>query len=236
MEHSPLRDHIKEIADDNFIFQIIADKDPLVQVNGLWLIKNYSYNCDKGTRIYLIAIISEIIKDPEFSPDEFKKIDQVTNCFRNLTYGKSEEALLIVEKMGLENITNFLEEVIANANSSEYSKVQVNLPLISEVVYTLVNLTAINCKIRNYITSRNEILEFIMGIMRKNGGELLLSVLWLLINLLWNDDNIKQRKEFLKQFVDKESIMRLMETCEDGEIREKTKIIYIALFDGNKDL
>ena len=130
MEHSPLRDHIKEIAADNFIFQIIADKDPLVQVNGLWLIKNYSYNCDKGTRIYLIAIISEIIKGPKFSPDDFKKTDQVTNCFRNLTYGKSEEAILIVDKMGLENVINFLEAVIANDKSSEYSKVQVNLHLM----------------------------------------------------------------------------------------------------------
>ena len=97
-------------------------------------------------------------------------------------------------------------------------------------------MTAINCKIRNYIASRNEILEFIMSIMRKNEGELLLSILWLLINLLWNDENIKQRKEFLKQFMDKETIMKLMEACEDGEIREKTKIIYIALFDGNRDL
>ena len=99
-----------------------------------------------------------------------------------------------------------------------------------------MNLTAINCKIRNYIASRNEILEFLKNIMGQNEGEILLSILWLLINLLWNDENIKQRKEFIKQFINEETIMKLIEMCTDGEIREKTKIIYIALFDGNKEL
>ena len=125
MEHSPLRDHIKDIAADNFIFEIITDTDSLVQINGLWLIKNYSYNCDKATRIYLITIISEVIKNSKFDPDDSKKIDQISNCFRNLTYGKGDEALLIVDRMGLENVIRFLEDVIVSENSSEYSKIQV---------------------------------------------------------------------------------------------------------------
>jgi hypothetical protein len=126
MEHSPLRDHIREIAADNFIFQIISDADPLVQINGLWLVKNYSYNCDKSTRIYLISIVLEVLKNLKLdSSDDFKKVDQITNCFRNLTYGKSEEVLIFIDRIELENLTSFLEKVITNNNSSEYSKIQV---------------------------------------------------------------------------------------------------------------
>ncbi|TBU02293.1 hypothetical protein CWI36_1146p0010 [Hamiltosporidium magnivora] len=120
-------------------------------------------------------------------------MEQLMNVLRNLLCGTKEELKYIFRRFNslLNSIFCYFKKLTSRVNRS-------NFPIITQIIYIFVNLSANNLKYKKMML-HDEIIDGIIELTKFKNKKLELSILWLIINLSWKEEEgVKNRIKILK--------------------------------------
>lgn len=151
-----------------------------LRLNSVWALKQTLFRGQQQIKDVVLnkvtcSYLLELCHDQELQVQE-----QAMDFIRNLVSKNNEIVEVLFKEIGREQLFNLIEEKLTGKTCFERGP-----QLLSSTIYILVNLATGPATHRDYIVSRDSLLQKLLPLMNHENAEIRTSIIWLIINLTW---------------------------------------------------